>query len=139
MPTLGQFALGAPRLAYEGAVALCAAFASLALSSWAVAALATSRFWEPWLTSLGVAVPFLLFAVVELASGFVPGMIVGLLVARQSSRASLVAVLFVFILWGLAALLNASAGHVASGLFGAGAVATGLLIGTLCTRKFWHA
>jgi hypothetical protein len=142
MPALGQFALGAPRLVFDGAVALCAAYVSLALSSWAVAALATARFWEPWVNSQGVAVAFLLFAVVQMASGFVPGVIVGLLFARSSlriSRISLLAALFVLVLWGLAATLGERAGRIASGLFGAGAVATGLLVGALCTRKFRHA
>ena len=139
MPRSSQLVANLPRFLYEGIVALCAAFASLALASWALASLTVARFWEPWVAHLGVVIGFLLFAAVELASGFIPGTVIGLLVARQSLRTSLIAALLVAILWVLAAVLDANFAHIGSGLFGAGAVAVGLLLGTLCTHKVRHA
>jgi hypothetical protein len=135
----GQLAANLPRFLYEGIVALCAAFASLALASWALASLAIARFYEPWHAHFGVVVGFLLFAAVELASGFVPGTVVGLLVARQPLRTSLIAAVLVAILCVLAEASEGNFEHIVSGLFGAGAVATSLLLGTLCTHKFRHA
>jgi hypothetical protein len=139
MPSSSPIAGNFPRILYEGIVVVSAAYASLALASWLTIVLIMSRFEEPWVARFGVAIGYLLSGAANVASGFVFGAAIGLLVARRSLRTALFTGLLIILLYALAGEGSDSSRVLVSYIFGPVSISVGLLIGTLCTRRFRHA
>jgi len=121
-----------------GIVTICAAFASVALFTWALGQLAMARFWEPWAKQFGVlgyGIPFMLVA---LTSGVAVGGVLGLAFGRRALHIATLAGVLAAIAW-LVTARSDSGGLVWSSVIAAATLAVGLVVGSLCTRSFRHA
>jgi hypothetical protein len=140
MPNLSDRTLAVLRYLLEGIVALCSAYASLALFTWANGQLAMARFWEPWVRRigmLGIEIPVVL---VTLTSGFAIGAFVGLAFGYRALRIAAFAgaLATIALLVGEATYPDGSS-SLWSSVIAAASLATGLVIGSICTRRLRHA
>jgi hypothetical protein len=128
------------RYLLEGIVALCVAYASVALFTWAIGQLAMARFWEPWVRRIGVLGSEIPFVLVTLTSGFAIGAAVGLAFGYRALRIAVLAGVLaaIALLVGEATYPDGGSSLWSTGA-AAAALAAGLVIGSICTRRLRHA
>jgi hypothetical protein len=128
------------RYLLEGIVAICAAYASIALFTWAIGQLAMARFWEPWVRRIGVLGSEIPFVLVTLTSGFAIGAALGLAFGYRALRiAGLAGVLTVIALLVGEATYPDGGSSLWSTVTAAATLAAGLVMGSICTRRLRHA
>ena len=124
----------------DGIMAVCAAFASVALFTWVLSELAVARFWEPWVTRFGVLGSGIPFAFVALISGFVVGAAVGLVFGHRALRVAALAGVFAALAWLIGTATYPDGGSLLrSSVIAAATLAIGLVMGSICTRRIRHA
>jgi hypothetical protein len=140
MLNLGDRTTGVLRYLLEGIVAICAAYASLALFTWAIGQLAMARFWEPWVRRIGVLGSEIPFVLVTLTSGFAIGAALGLAFGHRALRiAALAGVLSAIGLLVGEATYQDGASSLWSSVTAVATLAAGLVVGSICTRRLRRA
>jgi hypothetical protein len=126
------------RYLLEGIVAICTAYASIALFTWALGQLAMARFWEPWVTRFGVLGSEVPFVFVALSSGFAIGAAVGLVYGRRALHIAALSGVLAAVVWLVAPYPNGGS-MLWSSIVAAATLAVGLIMGSICTRRIRHA
>src|SRR3981189_14181 len=135
MLTLSGRTASVLRYLLEGVVTICAAYASVALFTWALGQLAMARFWEPWVRRFGVLGIEIPSALVALASGFAIGAVVGLVFGRRALYVAALAGVLAAIAWLVGVATYPEGGSLLwSSAIAAAALAVGLVMGSICTR-----
>ena len=119
---------------------ICAAYASVAIFTWALGQLAMARFWEPWVRQFGVLAIEIPSVLVALASGFAIGAAVGFAFGRRALHIAALAGVLAAIAWLVGVATYPEGGSLLwSSAIAATTLAVGLVLGSICTRRIRYA